>query len=544
MKKINNDFKYLIWIWIVIISAIAVTYAHHGFLLIDCGREVYYPTQILLGKVLYKDIFNIYGPFAYLFNAILFKTISVNLNVLYLSGSVCAFLIVNLIYLISRKFLSDFLSFSIAIFTVSIGILNLNLFNFIFPYSYGMLYGITAFLISFLMLLKYQEKPDKIIYLYLSSFFAGLCVTSKYEFLPYILVILYTVIKIKPPIRHLLFAILCSSLMPILCFGYLFLQGLNIKDLISTLLIIKKMSQTQTLKYFYVHQGVYLHKYTVMLLLENFLKAIIPLGFLIYGFNTKKKFITVFLNILAIIIMFCWVNPAIFSFLPILILILVILKFKKIFENIQLSLLILSAITISLKSFWGLATLNYGVFFESFLLITIIATIFSIKDYSKPFGIYILITSIILGYQNILAGLNKNCLLKTYRGQFYTEQNFCKSSDELINYIGKNTKPTDKIVILPEGTFINFMTDRHSDNYYNSMIPLYFETFGENELINHFKQSKPEYIIFNNYNTQNYYFEHICNNYAFGFCNFVAQNYVQQKVIDNGLRYLIFKRKY
>ena len=58
MKKINLDLKYLIAIWILLIIAIISTYAHHGHLILDCGREVYYPTQVLLGKVLYKDIFN------------------------------------------------------------------------------------------------------------------------------------------------------------------------------------------------------------------------------------------------------------------------------------------------------------------------------------------------------------------------------------------------------------------------------------------------------------------------------------------------------
>ena len=154
MKKINTDLKYLIWLWIILILAIIPTYAHHGNLLIDCGREAYYPTQVLLGKVLYKDIFNIYGPFAYMLNALLFKVFSVNLNVLYLAGCTSAFLIVSLTYLISKQFLSRFLSLTIGVFTILIGVLNTNLFNFIFPYSYGMLYGIVAFLISIWLLIQ------------------------------------------------------------------------------------------------------------------------------------------------------------------------------------------------------------------------------------------------------------------------------------------------------------------------------------------------------------------------------------------------------
>ena len=73
MIKFLEKNKYLISIIFLTIIAIWITYAHNIHPIIDCGREVYYPQEILNGKVLYKDLFNIYGPFAYLFNAFLYK---------------------------------------------------------------------------------------------------------------------------------------------------------------------------------------------------------------------------------------------------------------------------------------------------------------------------------------------------------------------------------------------------------------------------------------------------------------------------------------
>lgn len=552
MRKFNTDFKYLILLWIILILAIILTYAHQGHLLIDCGREVYYPTQILLGKVLYKDIFNIYGPLSYMFNAFLFKLFGINLNTLYLSGYVCSLVIITLIYKISAKFLPEFLSFAIGIYTISIGILTLNLFNFVFPYSYGMLYGLVAFLVSIWLLFKYQENPNKTFHLYLSSFFAGLCITSKYEFMPYLIVILYAIIKIKPlKFKQYYFTIFSLLFMPVFCFGILFLQGLNINDLISTVSIIKKMAQSQTLNYFYSTQGVHFHKTTIPVMFYNFIKTIVPLGFLIYGFKVSRKWISISLITLSIILMLCWIDPASFIFFPILTIILAIINSKILLKNIPLMILTLSAITISLKSFWGLATLNYGVFFVSFLLITILTLSFeifkirniNISPIAKSAGIYIIIISAILACQNMLRiGLKSN-FLKTDRGGIYTTKRYYDASEELIKYIETNTKKTDKIVIYPEGAFINFLTNRNSDGYYLSMLPLYIETMGEENIINHFKKTKPEYIIFNNWKTSDYYFNYICGDYALGFCSFVAENYTQEKVIDAGFRYLIFKRK-
>lgn len=551
MEKVNKDFKYLIWLWSILILAIILTYAHHGHLIIDSGREVYYPTQILLGKVLYKDLFNIYGPFSYMFNAFLFKLFGINLNVLYLAGCVCAFLITSLIYLISKRFLSKFLSFSISVFTIVIGVLNLNLFNFIFPYSYGMLYGITAFLISFLFLLKYEKAQEKNLYLYLSCFFAGLCLTSKYEFLPYLVVILYAAFKIKPlKFKQYYFLIFSLLFVPIFCFGILFLQGLGVNDLILTAEIIKKMALSQTLKYFYDVQGAYFSIKVLKVLFCNLLGTLIPLSFFVYGFRIKNKILSVITIFISVILIFQLANPASFVFFPVLIIILSVLNFKNLIKNSPFMLLALAGITISLKSFWGLATLNYGAFFISFLTITFFTLLLesfknkNIQLNQNVFGIYILIVAMVFGIHNLFMLQLKNYPIQTPRGKIYFYKREGVPTQELINYINKNTKRTDKIVILPEGLVINFLTDRKSDDYYNSLIPLYIETFGEEKLIEHFKKTKPDYIIFNNWNTKDYYFKYICADYALGFCEFVNSNYIQKNIIDNEFRYLIYKRAY
>jgi len=558
MKKISTDLKYLISIWVILILAIIPTYAHHGHLILDCGREVYYPTQILLGKVLYKDLFNIYGPFSYMFNALLFKIFGVNLNVLYGFGCVCAFSITTLIYLISKRFLSKFLSFSIAVYTVCLGVLTLNLFNFIFPYSYGMLYGIVAFMASVWLLLKYVQTPKSLSYLYLSSFFVGLCVTSKYEFLPYLIVILYAVFKVKPlNLKEYFYTIASFLFVPVFCFGVLFWQGLNFQDLINTAKIIKTMAQTQTLKYFYITQGVCFDKKTIGFLLLNLVKTAVPLFLFCWGVGRKNKFLAVSLIVVATCLMATLTSPVTFSFLPILILVSAVFNFKNLIKNKALTILVLSGLTISLKSFWGLATLNYGLFFVSFLIVAFLALIFDIWDKknskiihlfpNSPFhqivGVYILIIAMILGCQELAKLKFKQYKIETSRGEIYTNEYLYGATNELIKYIDKNTKKTDTVVIFPEGMVINFLTNRKTDDLYNSLIPLYVETFGEEKIIQHFKETKPEYIIFNNWNTGDYYFKYIGSDYAVAFCNFVATNYVQEKVIDSGFRYLIFKRK-
>lgn len=547
MQKINTDNKYLIILWTISLIGITLTYAHHGNLLIDNGREAYYPTQILLGKVLYKDIFNVYGPFSYMFNALLFKVFGINLNVLYITGCICAFSIAYLIYIIARKFLSEFLSFSIGILTISVGILYSGLFNFILPYSYAILYGILAFLISFWFLLKYEENSSNTKLLYLSCFFAGLCITSKYEFLPYLVVILYSMLKIKPLNLKEYFCSIASILFaPFICFGILFLQGLRIGDLILTAKYISNMAHGKALNNFYSNSGVYFCKKTLGFLTAKFIQTTLFFSIFFFCSTKLKKYFYILIILVTSIIMFNFIDPAVFVFVPVLIFILTIIHYKSLANNTKLLILVLSGITISLKIFWGLATLNYGVFFVSFLLITLLTLILDIlKDKNidqKAIGIFILVIAILLGYKNILGLKEKNYCLKTSRGHFCVDEAFYQPTFELLKYIEAKTKPSDKILILPEGAMINFLTNRPTDNFYISLIPPYIDAFGEKNIIQHFETDKPEYIIFNNWNSQDYGFNYICKDYATSFCNYVQQNYHLQTVIAHKLFYLVYKK--
>lgn len=547
MKKINVDFKYLITIWVILATILTLNYAHYGQLILDAGREAYLPTQVLLGKVLYKDIFNIYGPFAYMFNAFLFKIFGIHLKVLYFAGISCAFLITSLIYLIAKRFHTEYLSFSLALFTISVGVANSYLFNFVFPYSYAMLYGLTSFLISLWFLLKYQETK-KLPFLYLNCFFAGLCFINKYEFLPYLLAVFYAIFKVqKLKFKEYYYVILSLIFVPAICFGTLFLQGLQVKDLVYSFEIIKKMTGTRTLKYFYLRQGVYPSWQLFLQGTTWTLSTAIICFCFAYGTRTKNKFVAVLLVILSILAAAKYLNPLSFSMLPILILILAAFDFNKLRENLPLQLLVSSTLLVSLKVFWGVITANYGVFFLSILLLTFLSLIadkFKEKNLNfKAFGYFIIVLAILLGYKNLLPLYAKTLPLKTQTGTFYPTNNLYPATKSLLDYIKQNTKKTDSVLILPEGAMINFLAQRPTDNFYNSLIPLYVETFGEDKIISHVKKSKPEYIIFNNWDSKDYYLRYICKDYAVSFCNFVATNYTQEHVIDKGFRYIIFKKK-
>jgi hypothetical protein len=67
-----------------------VTWGTWGSLTIDSGREMYVPMALLRGKMLYRDVFYLYGPLSPYFNSLLYRLFGVHLAVLYWAGALSA----------------------------------------------------------------------------------------------------------------------------------------------------------------------------------------------------------------------------------------------------------------------------------------------------------------------------------------------------------------------------------------------------------------------------------------------------------------------
>ena len=306
-------------------------------------------------------------------------------------------------------------------------------------------------------------------------------------------------------------ALLSFVSVPILSFGILFIQSLQISDLINSLTIVKDMAKSKTLTYFYQNSGIYFHPKALLTDLVLFLKFAIPFGGILLGTWKDKKIITIISFILAI-----WFFGAkiMFGFLPILLFIVIWFK--------NWNLLTISVLLASAKVFWVLIMGSYGTYYVSLLLVALLSLL--PRRFDKVVGIYfILLSAFIFVFNNL--------------------GSYAKMPDKIVDYVKENTKPTDKVVVFPEGMMINFLANRQSDGFYNSMLPLYVETFGEDKIIEHFSQNPPKYIILNNLNMRDYYFEYICKDYALDFCVFVQENYELVDIIDDGYRYNIFMLK-
>lgn len=547
MREFYIKNKPLIILWLLCITALIIFMGHYSNILFDVGRETYYPQRILEGKVLYKDLFNIYGPFSYLWNAFLYKIFGINLRALYISGAICSLAIVSGVYLIAKRFLNTSLSFAIGLFTIVTGVCANHLFNYTFPYSWAMLYGTVGFLYSVYFLIKYKDNENPH-FLYMAGLLAGFAAANKYDFIIYSIFLFCVSIFTKNK-KYILNFITSFMVFPILSFGILFLQGLRIEDLIVAMQEIQKLMNTKTLEYFYSNQGVLFSPAVFPVWIYNLLATGIPLGLMMlsYRFYEKIKIVSIALITIFALVGYKLLSPALFVFLTPLLFLVSIFGYKKIKTNIPLLLVIISAIGASFKTFWGLTPMSYGCYYTPIVLIAFFGVMFTFinEKYQKIAAIFLTVVSFSFLNVYLFKRTTTTGKISSPHGTIYTYKQNADNINNILSILNNDENVNSTALIYPEGMIINFLSKNNikSDDYYNSLLPLYLESMGEEKFQKVLDEKNPEFIILTSQNTSDYYFNHICTNYAFNFCNQVEQEYQQEATFNGDIAFKIYRKR-
>jgi hypothetical protein len=301
-----------------------------------------------------------------------------------------------------------------------------------------------------------------------------------------------------------------------------------------------------------MHSGILFHKYTIPFLIFSGIMFILPL-FTFFSVEIKHLEKYKLLNILSfstclfvlLFIFFKYTPNSFFASIPIILFISFVFNIKKIYSDFSLFILVVTAILTGLKVTNGLLINSYGIFYLPLLLIAIMAIYKSkINEVlSKKLGIYIIVVSLLICCFEIFIFQDKNKLISTSKGKLYIEKEFYNTTSKLFDFIHKNSNRTDKILILPEGMMINFLSSTKTDDFYNSLLPLYEETFGAETIIKHYQNNMPNYIIFTSWNSKDYYFSMICDDYMKPFCEFVKKEYFLETRLNGDFTYVIYKHK-
>lgn len=481
MKDFLKNNWQIILFEVLVITAFSIFYGKFGDMFVDSFREAYIPWQMNEGKCLYKDIFCIYPPLAYMINAILFKIFGESLGVLYFAGLLTTMGIFFLTYKISDIFLNKYTTFGILSFILAGLTLSPNVFNSFFPYSYGMIYGLLFAIGSIYFLINKKYPPAYLLY--------SLAICSKYEFILLLPLLIFVTKKVdwKKNLAALL-------LPPVIILAGLILTGTGFENIKTSVNLVGIMGQTDALHFFYSSMGLVFRWEHLPLYLINFLKFILP-----FNWNLYQEVIM-------------WVFP--------LILILFLIRNKTL--DYKEKIFIAAALIVSIKVFFALTIQSYGVYFLPFALIAL--GILTPKKIRLYYGTLLIIWSVIIGFQNCNSLCNKDF------------SDLYKTADYISGTSDKSTA-----AVYPEGLGVNFLSKRQSDSKFYSLIPLYVETFGENIIINRLNLTKPEYIVINDFDTSAYYFKSFGEDYAKEIFNWIKQNYTLEKRIEGKHSFNIYK---
>lgn len=568
---IKEKIPLLIILFLYVISCI-VSYAHWGDAIIDCGREVYVPYAISQGKVLYKDIFCIYGPFPYLFNAFFIKIFPFKLNTYYTIGAIFGLSYILGVYLCARNFLSKFVSSAISLLVMYAVVLDIFIFNYILPYSYAIVFA-SVFSIWILYFLINYVKTKNTNYLYYSAILWGGICTSKIEFIPVIIPIAVLYLLIEKDKTNVFFKFVGYSLIiPFISYLVLFCQGLTVSDLIKNSKYLGEMLEASSLKYFYGNFCVSGFNFKVFISnLKNTISLIFTgaIFFVLMFFALKRKKRVIKYALVALIsifyfgiLMFQGIYPQIlFSMLPYVCTVIFLIKLLRFIrgkeykntESIIALTLYLFAIVTSLKSYHSLQLGFYGTYSFAPLLICIILFLNELLELEFLYStkkqcecaIFTFLMVLVLVFINIFALqiTKEDSYIRTKLGTIKMEKQNALALGEAISYLSNHSAKDDSLLVLPEGIMINYLTQKKWDFYQTSFIPLDFDTFGEDNIIKDVTNKRPDFIMFIKRDTSEYGKEYICKDYGIKTCKYIAKNYSFEGAFGEKFRVFLFKQK-
>ncbi len=573
-NKYINSFNFsIVCIFVFCLILFISGYARFGTFFIDTSREAYVPMAMNNGNILYKDIFNVYAPLGYQLNAFLYFLFEESLNTLYIAGFINCILFLTGFFMICRLFLKEhtFLPLLMTLFISSASAFCISLDNYIFPYSYSIVYAMTAFIWSLFFLLKYIQN-DNFFNLALSFFFFGMNISFKYEYIFFALVIFLIPFIKHINIKEKIICFLCFLFVPSVSLSILIFQGCELSDLHSAIIYMLNLSGLESVKICYETQGLIPSQWSCKNLIIYSIKtfSFLVISFLlIYNIllKFKIKYIKIFsiavFSVLCIYILFPVFyesNSAFFcqtGICSFIILLLLILKKKFKYDDFDKMFLILniSAVLISFKSICYISFANYGNFFFPFLFIVLI--VFTVHYFPKFFKEqialkeFIITLNILLILGIILFSLSNYARrlfafpspINTQKGTIYVDKEKTEAINKTLYYIKNNTARNDKITVFPEGAMINFLSDRMSDKNYYYLIPPNIEIFGEENIVKDLENNLPDYIIIQPMSYNNYKETYFCESFGTKICALIPKYYEKPIVFGSDFWIAVYKKK-
>lgn len=550
ISKFKPDLYCILGLFTIFVICSIVSWGTFGALYYDCGREILLPQWILDGKLLYKDIFAMYMPLPYYFNAVFVKLFGNSITLFQILGFINTFIIITALYAVMRCFINRYFSSAMSLFIMLFYIFrSTSCINYILPYAYPMVYALSAVLLSLLFGLVFI-KTERTVFINLAFLSLGISVANKPEFLFCIIPLVFvTVLSRKNNFKLWLLNIAAFIFPSVLSVGMLMLQGFGIDDFKNYYIFLQKFFNTEEQQYYTAHFVKFpVTKTCILAVVKSFFTcaATLVLSVMTFKFITMKK-----LRVLGIFLLPCLIllllylnrilTVGIYEPLNWLgVTTIVIAVFALINKNIELLFLSLFALLSCVRiNFVPLQQGSYGLYLILLPLITnwvFITQKFNcficekLKIKHQLVLSLLLISFMVFAFNITLKNAHYVSVDTDNKGVLKAPRELAIPFNNTIGWIRTNTKETDRVVVLPEGPMINFITQRQTLPKYYHLIPNHISALGEDSVVKGLSEDMPEYFVVNNTEYSTYNKPHICEDFGFDICKFIEKNYSLQIV--------------
>lgn len=178
--SLSREVPGLVTVGVVILLLTTVSWQRWVAAIADSGRELDLPRRLLDGELLYRDVHYMYGPLAPYLKMLLYSLFGTQLSVLQISGFIASLLLLVIIYAMSRHLLGVWEA-SLATTAVAIFCVFKPGGNLISPYSYAALFALVISLSAVLVMIAYVRGRNAW-QLLLAGMLTGLTAVTKLEF--------------------------------------------------------------------------------------------------------------------------------------------------------------------------------------------------------------------------------------------------------------------------------------------------------------------------------------------------------------------------
>ncbi|MDO8602373.1 MAG: glycosyltransferase family 39 protein [Candidatus Omnitrophota bacterium] len=523
-----------------------ISWLKWGSPLIDTGRELYVPYNLLSGGVLYKDISYEHGPFAPYFNTLLCMIFGLHFHTFIISGVLVTLVFCLFFYKTSRIFLNATFSLLAVITFLAVFAFGQyyysGIFNFIIPYSYATIYSIIFAIIVLFFYYRFLTK-EKNIYQYLCVFFTILSLLSRTEvggpliaaiFLGMLLDFKrhgnrkklfkgFTVFCLIPvfivSLVYSFFIVISKISSPAANIGFrnLFMRNIEI------ILINLDLKQSFTGNLF---GAIHLQDNVILIfkvvLYYTGISVMFFLGGWVLSLAKKLDFIKRYAIVIGTALFFIggavFIQKNYFPYLiqyrcvPIICIALFIIAYRKYSKQggqpkfLFLAIFSVFSFMLLLRMLFNVWAGHYGFYLlvpgmlcYYIFFLEIIPGIFRKVEARGlyKFGFIVVSVAFILSHTAISFYMYRNSTLEisSHRGSIKTFPVFYRYK-QLLDYISNNTDPSDSLIVFPEGLTLNFFSERKHPSYYCSFLPgTFYNPDTEKKIVKDLEDKRVPYIV-------------------------------------------------